>query len=298
MNLGEGVVLAIGTYLLGKNQLSIGNMYLILSYVGILNIPFYNLKFEFTQLPIVSAAMERINLIYKLKKFEKVDGIKKKLESGSIVFENVSFGYETNNIVLKDVSFSIDSGERVLISGRTGSGKSTILMLIAGLYKEDVGNITVGGYAIKEYVREAYLESIYYIFQSNPVINDSVKNNLTRYNNKLDKEEIMRVIMAAKLEDWMSKGDKKLETIISSEDVTQDEEQLIAWAAAVLAKPKILLVDEFDASIHDDTIKIIVELIENYFANTTIIFVSHKCRSTIKMQKKIFIDVGVANIVE
>lgn len=298
LNVGEGIVLAIGVYLLGKNQLTIGDMYLILSYAGILNIPFYNLKYEFTQLPIVTAAMERINSIYSMKNVERKEGSKNKVADGDIVFDNVCFGYETNNMVLKNVSFSINSGEKVLVEGRTGSGKSTILQLIAGLYEQEKGSITVGGHSIKEYRKDSYNRAVHYIFQFNPIINDTVKNNLTRYINEYDEKKVIDAIKIVKLENWMNKGNKKLETIICSEDVSQEEAQLIAWAGVLLTKPKILLVDEFDASIHDETIKIIDDLICHYLKDVTIIFVSHKFRSATKMHKKIHIDAGVVEIVD
>lgn len=290
LNVGEGVVLAIGVYLMERKQLTMGNLYLILSYVGTLNIPFYNLKYEFAQLPIVTAALERINSIYCIKSEEREDGIQNEIVDGSIVFDNVYFGYETNNMVLNGASFSIDSGEKILIEGRTGSGKSTILQLIAGLYEQNSGNIMVGGHAIKDYQKDAYNRAIYYIFQFNPIVNDTVKNNVTRFVDKYDEETVINAIKSVKLDRWMNRGDKTLHTIISSEDVTEEEAQLIAWAGVLLAKPKILLVDEFDASINDETIKIIDEIVNQYLNDVTIIFVSHKGRSTSKIQKRIHLN--------
>ncbi|MCM1222364.1 MAG: ABC transporter ATP-binding protein/permease, partial [Lachnospiraceae bacterium] len=239
-----------------------------------------------------------IKSIYRMKNEEREDGSKKEVADGDIVFDNVCFGYETNNMVLNNVSFSINSGEKVLIEGRTGSGKSTILQLIAGLYEQKKGCIKVGGHLIKEYRKDSYNRAIYYIFQFNPIINDTVKNNLTRYMNEYDEEKVMDAIKIVKLENWMNKGDKKLETVICSEDVSQEESQLIAWAGVLLAKPKILLVDEFDASIRDETIRIIDDLICHHLKDVTIIFVSHKFRSATNMHKKVHIDAGVIEIVD
>lgn len=296
LNVGEGIVLAIGFFLMKQGKLTIGNMYLILSYVGLLNVPFFNLKYEFAQLPKVLAAIERVNYIYNMEDLSVNEGTKLGVRDGKIVFENVSFSYEQSNLVLKHVNFSIHSGEKVLIEGRTGSGKSTILQLIAGLYEPQDGKIRIGGHEIKEYQIESYNQSIYYIFQSNPIINDTIMNNISRYHNQYSNEEVVAAIQAVKLENWFKQNDKTLDTEITSEDLSHDEAQLLAWAGALLAKPKILLVDEFDASISDNVLHIVDKLIEDFFAETTIIMVSHKLRSRIGIQRKMFMNAG--NIAE
>ena len=121
-------------------------------------------------------------------------------------------------------------------------------------------------------------------------------NNISRYHNQYTNQEVMTAIQAAKLENWFKQNNKTLDTVITYEDLSHDEAQLLAWAGAILAKPKILLVDEFDASINNNTLHIIDKLIERFFTETTVIMVSHKLRSSIGIQRKIFMDAG--NIAE
>jgi len=298
LNVGEGIVLAIGFFLLRRGELTIGSMYLILSYVGLLNVPFFNLKYEFAQLPKVLATLARVDELYGMEEQKTGRGTEKQVANGDVVFEDVSFGYEENRTVLENVNFTVHSGEKVLIEGRTGSGKSTVLQLIAGLYEPGEGKIKVGGHEIRDYQTEAYNRAIAYIFQSNPVINDTIKNNITRYDGRYSEAEVLEAIRAVELDQWFLRENRSLETVITAGDVSHDEAQLMAWAGALLARPKVLLVDEFDASIHEGTVRIIDRILEKHFSGTTVIMVSHKFRSSVEIQRTFLVDAGHVSEVE
>lgn len=292
LNLGEGIVLAVGLFLMDRGRFTLGELYLILSYAGILNFPFYRLKNEFTQLPLVLAAAERIRAVYRMKEPERREGTKEEPLDGSVAFAGVSFGYGPDQAVLQNVSFSVRSGEKILLEGRTGSGKSTILQLIAGLYTADAGTVLADGYPVGAYAAEARGRIVYYIFQSNPVIRDTLRNHLTRYSGRHDDAAILEAAKAAGLGDWMQKDSIDLDSVISAGDVTRDEAQLIAWAGALLERPRILLADEFDASIGSETVARIDGLIDRYLQDTTILFVSHRGRSGVKVSRRFLVEAG------
>ena len=292
LNVGEGIALLIGIYLLRKNELTIGDVYLLLSYVGLLNTPFFHLKYQFTQLPMTLSAFSRLNLIYGAEEIDDQTGTLCNFADESIKFNSVTFGYDDSNIVLKDVTFNISPHDRVLIEGRTGGGKSTILHLIAGFYKPISGNIIIGQNPIHEYQRDSYNENVYYISQFYPIVEDTLRNNLTRFNEKYKEQTIVAAIKKVHLDLWMSKKGIGLNSLVCPADFTKDEIQLLAWAGAVIASPRILLVDEFDAAISDDTIKIADQLIHTLFIDSTIIIVSHKNRSSINFHKKIYMEDG------
>ena len=292
LNVGEGLVLAVGIYLMSQEKMTIGGLYLILSYVGLLNIPFANLKYEFAELPQVLSAVGRIRDIYEWPSEGSGSGGRAWENDGSISFEQVSFGYNSENIVLDKVSFQVRPGEHVLIEGRTGSGKSTILQLIAGLYTADEGSVKVGGYAPRDYKPDSYYRGINYILQSNPVLEDTIRNNVSRYQKIYTDQQILKALKKVQLDRWVEECDEGLSTVINSRDITQDVAQLLAWAGVLLARPKVLLVDEFDGSIQDTTVQIIDEVIRQELTGTTILMVTHKHRSTIEFQKEIKIESG------
>lgn len=293
LNVGEGIVLVTGVCLMSRGSMTLGGLYLILSYVGMLNIPFASLKYEFAELPQVLSAVGRIGDIYKWPCETGKGGSRVwDNDDGSVVFEQVSFGYNPGNTVLDKVSFRAESGEHILIEGRTGSGKSTILQLIAGLYTADEGSVKVGGYAPEDYTADSYYRGISYILQSNPILEDTIRNNVSRYQDTYTDQEILAALKKVHLDRWAEESEKGLSTVINRGDISLDTAQLLAWAAVLLVRPKVLLVDEFDGNIQDAAIHIIDRVICRELTGTTIIMVTHKRRSTIEFQKEIKIESG------
>lgn len=292
LNAAEGVVLIWGIYSLQKGEITLGSIYLILSYVGLLNMPFAVLKGEFAEMPKVRAALTRISDIYDTDIEPMHTGERKRIEDGRIVFEHVRFGYLPDNVVLDDISFAADSGDHVLIEGRTGSGKSTILQLIAGFYAPWEGSICMGGRAASDYSEEAFRHSLYYILQINPVMEDTVKNNITRFDDRYTDYEVKEALSMVHMDSWLKQQEKGINTLLNPKRVSKDEAQLLAWAGAILRKPDILLVDEFDAAVHEDTVKIIDGLIDRVFQGTTIFMVTHQKRSSMKVDKRIVLEEG------
>lgn len=292
LNVGEGIALAVGIYLLEKGNMTIGEIYLILSYVGLLNMPFFCLKYEFAQMPKVLASLTRIREIYEVDSCDLSNGDLVPGKDNSVAFHNVSFRYQPDTLVLNGVSFEIAGGEHLAITGRTGSGKSTVLQLIAGFYTQEAGEILVGGRHISEYRKEEYNRFLYYILQNNPILEDTIRNNVTRYDERFSDKEICEALSKVNMREWMNRKENGLDEIMNPENTSQDEAQLLAWAGAILRKPGILLVDEFDAVIHEDTIKVINQIVLHELKETTVILVTHQNRSDIHIHENIVIENG------
>lgn len=300
INIGEGVTLAVGIWLFYQNKISLGEVYSIISYVGYLNTPFLYLKYEFAEMPKIIAAIKRVGELLKNKESQIHYGMqilqKNKTE---IEFKNVSFSYVPNNWVLNNISFSIHTGEHILISGRTGSGKSTILQLLAKFYEPLQGTIKINKIDLKEYQRESYYKGISYIMQNIPILEDTIRNNIVRYSNKYSDNEIKEALDKVGLLAWLKLKENGLDTVINNNLISYDEAQLLGWTNILLDLPQIILVDEFDAIIKQNTIEKIDNLINTYLKNITIIFVSHQTRSDIKYDKIIYISNGkIINIKE
>lgn len=292
LNVGEGIALAFGIYLLRKGNMTIGEIYLILSYVVLLNMPFFSLKYEFAQMPKVLTSLTRINDFYEMDHSDLSNGDLVPGKDNSVAFYNVSFRYQPDTLVLNGVSFEIASGEHLAITGRTGSGKSTVLQLIAGFYTQEAGEILVGGRHISEYRKEEYNRFLYYILQNNPILEDTVRNNVTRYDERFSDKEICEALSKVNMREWLDRKENGLDEIMNPENTSQDEAQLLAWAGAILRKPGILLVDEFDAVIHEDTIKVINQIVLHELNETTIVLVTHQNRSDIHIHASIVMENG------
>ena len=296
LNAAEAFVFFLGIYLIGTGRMTLGGLYLILSYAELLNTPFLYLKQEFANMPKVIAALRRIREVYEGK---KTDGEEKAREPGlsvpednSIRFEGVSFGYRADAPVLREASFRIPGGSRVQIEGRTGSGKSTILQLVAGFCRPQAGTVRIGGRAISEYEENSFRQFLFYIQQSPPVLEDTVRNQLTGFDERFSDREIREALKKTGLAAWVDSLPQGLEERLKPAEVTADTAQLLAWTAAVLRKPGILLADEFDALIGEKTLSVIDGLMEREFAGTTILLVTHRKRSGIKADIRLTVDDG------
>lgn len=296
LNAAEAFVFFLGIYLIGTGRMTLGGLYLILSYAELLNTPFLYLKQEFANMPKVIAALRRIREVYEGK---KTDGEEKAREPGlsvpednSIRFEGVSFGYRADAPVLREASFRIPGGSRVQIEGRTGSGKSTILQLVAGFCRPQAGTVRIGGRAISEYEENSFRHFLFYIQQSPPVLEDTVRNQLTGFDERFSDREIREALKKTGLSAWVDSLPQRLEERLRPAEVTADTAQLLAWTAAVLRKPGILLADEFDALIGEKTLSVIDGLMEREFAGTTILLVTHRKRSGIKADIRLTVDDG------
>ena len=296
LNAAEAFVFFLGIYLIGTGRMTLGGLYLILSYAELLNTPFLYLKQEFSNMPSLIAALRRIREIYD---GEKTDGEEKAREPGlsvpqdnSIRFEGVSFGYRADAPVLREASFRIPGGSRVQIEGRTGSGKSTILQLVAGFCRPQAGTVRIGGRAISEYEENSFRHFLFYIQQSPPVLEDTVRNQLTGFDERFSDREIREALKKTGLSAWVDSLPQRLEERLRPAEVTADTAQLLAWTAAVLRKPGILLADEFDALIGEKTLSVIDGLMEREFAGTTILLVTHRKRSGIKADIRLTVDDG------
>ena len=296
LNAAEAFVFFLGIYLIGTGRMTLGGLYLILSYVELLNTPFLYLKQEFSNMPKVIAALRRIREVYEGK---KTDGEEKAREPGlsvpednSIRFEGVSFGYRADAPVLREASFRIPGGSRVQIEGRTGSGKSTILQLVAGFCRPQAGTVRIGGRATSEYEENSFRHFLFYIQQSPPVLEDTVRNQLTGFDERFSDREIREALKKTGLAAWVDSLPQRLEERLRPAEVTADTAQLLAWTAAVLRKPGILLADEFDALIGEKTLSVIDGLMEREFAGTTILLVTHRKRSGIKADIRLTVDDG------
>ena len=296
LNAAEAFVFFLGIYLIGTGRMTLGGLYLILSYAELLNTPFLYLKQEFANMPKVIAALRRIREVYEGK---KTDGEEKAREPGlsvpednSIRFEGVSFGYRADAPVLREASFRIPGGSRVQIEGRTGSGKSTILQLVAGFCRPQAGTVRIGGRATSEYEENSFRHFLFYIQQLPPVLEDTVRNQLTGFDERFSDREIREALKKTGLAAWVDSLPQRLEERLRPAEVTADTAQLLAWTAAVLRKPGILLADEFDALIGEKTLSVIDGLMEREFAGTTILLVTHRKRSGIKADIRLTVDDG------
>ncbi|MEW8957220.1 ABC transporter ATP-binding protein [Clostridium sp.] len=207
----------------------------------------------------------------------------------SIKFNNVSFSYE-NNQVLKDVNFSINKGEKYLVVGPSGGGKSTLLKLLRKYFIPNNGQILIDGQNLKDIKKESYFNNISNVEQQVFLFEDTLRNNITLYKD-YSEEEIVNAMEKAGLRDFLKGLPEGLDTIIfdNGKNISGGEKSRVAIARGLLRKTDIIFLDEAFASLDPSVAKEIENTLLN-LEGITIINVSHVIfEETKKRYNKVFV---------
>lgn len=276
LNLGEIGGIGIGAYLFLHNNMPLSKVYVIVSYIGLINAPFMELRYQFEELQRISAAINRTNELFKRKSSITYGENEVDVEKGvSVSIENLSFAYDDNKI-LNNININIDKGEVVGIVGRTGSGKTTLMNLITKLYENNDGYIRFNGVDIKSISKKSYENIVYSVSQNVCIFHATLRENISLFSNRYSDLDIINALKLCSLYEWYSMKEKGLSTIIDKSDLSVGEAQLISLARAVLAKPKIFVFDEITAYIDSNTEQKIMKTLAEIIPNKTVFMVLHK----------------------
>ena len=209
---------------------------------------------------------------------------------GKIEFKNVWFAYEKDQWILKDVSFTINPRETCAFVGATGAGKTTILQLIVRNYEIQKGDIYIDGINIKNIKIDSLRKTIGQMLQDVFLFTGSIRTNITLHDESYSDEEIMEVCKYVNADSFIDKTEKGLdeEIIERGENFSQGQRQLLSFARTVLAKPKILILDEATANIDTETEVLIQESLEKIKNIGTMLVVAHRL-STIQKADQIIV---------
>lgn len=276
LNLGEIGGIGIGAYLFLHNNMPLSKVYVIVSYIGLINAPFMELRYQFEELQRISAAINRTNELFKRKSSITYGQNEVDIEKGvSVSIVNLSFGYDDNKI-LNNINLNIDKGEVVGIVGRTGSGKTTLMNLITKLYENNDGYIRFNGVDIKSISKKSYENIVYSVSQNVCIFHATLRENISLFSNRYSDLDIINALKLSGLYEWYSVKEKGLNTIIDKSDLSVGEAQLISLTRAVLAQPKIFVFDEITAYIDRNTEQKIMKTLAKIIPNKTVFMVLHK----------------------
>ena len=214
---------------------------------------------------------------------------------GKIEFKNVTFTYEDTEITaLKNISFTINEGETVAILGKTGSGKSTILDLIARLYDVTSGEILIDDIPIKQLNIDSLRKSIGAVPQDAFLFSDSIKNNIKFGKENATEEEVMEAAKNAVVHQNISGFQKGYETVLGERGITLSggQKQRVSIARALLKKPEVYLFDDCLSAVDTETEEEILNNLKNASKNRTTLIVSHRVSSAKNADKVLVLSNG------
>jgi len=295
--LGSAAIYLIGVSWIGKESITVGALIAFTSYISRFWAPISNLGNFYNQIINAMAYLERIfETIDEKLIVENLPGaVEMPVIKGDVEFRNVSFKYEENgNTILDNVSFKVNKGDTIALVGPTGAGKTTTINLISRFYDVTEGNVLIDGIDIKTVTLESLRKQMGVMLQDTFIFSGTIMDNI-RYG-KLDAtdEEVMEAAKAVKAHDFIIKLQDGYYTQVNERGsrLSVGQRQLISFARALLADPKILILDEATSSIDTETERAIQEGLERLLEGRTSFIIAHRL-STIKNATKImYIDNG------
>ncbi|MBX7050448.1 MAG: ABC transporter ATP-binding protein/permease [Flavobacteriales bacterium] len=245
-------------------------------------------NFNVLQMGVVNA--ERVFKLLDTPEQQVDEGKLKKIDQGGIEFRNVSFGYTPEQDVLHDISMEIRPGEMIAFVGATGSGKTTLAALINRFYDTDRGEILIDNQRIREYSLEALRGNIGLVSQDVFLLNDSIFNNITLYDDRISREEVVEASKKIGTHDFIMKlpGNYDYNVRERGGMLSTGQRQLISFIRAYVQNTKILILDEATSSVDTQTESLIQFATESITKDRTSIVIAHRL-STVRRANKIIV---------
>ena len=283
--LGYVGIAILGGYLAINKAIGVGDIQAFIQYVRNFTQPISQVAQVANMLQSTAAASERIFEFLDEEEEDQVvenpvhiDGLK-----GSVEFKNVHFGYNPNKIIINDFTAKVKPGQKVAIVGPTGAGKTTMIKLLMRFYDVNSGAILVDGHNVKDFNRTELRDMFGMVLQDTWLFNGSIKENI-RYG-KLDAtdEQVVEAAKAAHIDHFIRTlpGGYNMELNEEASNVSQGQKQLLTIARAILADPKILILDEATSSVDTRTEVLIQKAMDNLMKGRTSFVIAHRL-STIK----------------
>jgi ABC-type bacteriocin/lantibiotic exporter with double-glycine peptidase domain len=196
---------------------------------------------------------------------------------GAIVYNNLSFSYDDFKMILTDVNLNIKSGERVLIIGKSGGGKSTLLKLLMNYYDVGYNKIFIDGIDLKNYNIKNLRDNICYISQNEKLLTDSIYNNII-FDRNINYNNFLKVTAFTKIDDFIIKDRLGYDFLLEENgfNISGGQRQRIILARGLLKGGNIILLDEALSEMDSNLERTILKNLFNYYKNKTFIVVSHR----------------------
>ncbi len=265
--------------------LTIGNIQSMLQYSKKFTRPINEIANQYANILTALAGAERIFEI--MDSADEIDEGTSEISvcdiNGNIEFKNIDFSYEKGEQVLKDFNLSVKSGQKIAIVGATGSGKTTVVNLLTRFYEVDRGAILIDGTDIRDIPKDTLRHSIAIVLQDTVLFSDTIRNNIKYGREGATDEEMQRAAEHAKADIFIERLPDGYDSVLaeSGSNLSQGQRQLLSIARAVLADPKILILDEATSSVDTRTEMHIQQAMVALMKNRTSLIIAHRL-STIR----------------
>jgi subfamily B ATP-binding cassette protein MsbA len=294
-----GIVSAIVMYIGGRQMLagtiSLGDFFKYTAFLALLVAPVFQIVNIGTQLSEALAGLDRTREVLNEMREDRDPRRTAKLGEirGRVEFENVSFAYEKDKPVLREVSFVAEPGTVTALVGSSGSGKSTIIGLITAFHSPNEGTVWMDGKDLSTVDIATYRTQLGVVLQESFLFDGSIRENVEFARPGATLEEVMEACRIANVNEFVEKFPDKYDTIVGERGVklSGGQRQRVSIARAILANPRILILDEATSSLDSESEALIQEGLKFLMAGRTTFVIAHRL-STIRRADQILVVEG------
>jgi ABC-type multidrug transport system fused ATPase/permease subunit len=290
------ILAVVGGYVLYRSgSVSIGTVYLLISYFGLLEEPIWAMSRQVEGLQTIGACVQRLADLEAVRPGIR-DGEKREMsgEPLGLAFEGVSYSFNDRDPVLADVSFALGSGKVLGLLGRTGSGKTTLARLVFRLYDPTEGRILIDEDDLRRLKLHALRGRVALVTQDVQLFRATLRENLTFFDTSVADERILAALEDLALKDWFETLPDGLDTGIGSggHSLSAGEAQLVAFARVFLREAGLVILDEASSRLDPATERRVERALDKLLHNRTAIVIAHRLRTVHRADEILILDEG------
>ena len=296
----SAIVMYISAHRILAGTMTAGMFFMYSAFLAMLVAPVFQIVAIGTQLTEAITGLERTREILNLRPEDEDEGRNNTIGRlvGQVVFENVDFSYEAGKQILFDIDFESLPGTVTALVGPSGAGKSTIIGLIAAFYKPERGRILVDGIDLATIKLSSYRTQLGVVLQDTFLFDGTIRENVAFARPEASEDEILAACRIARVDEFAESFEKKYDTVVGERGVklSGGQKQRVSIARAILADPRILILDEATSSLDSESEALIQEGLRYLMRGRTTFVIAHRL-STIRRAEQILV-VEAGRIIE
>ncbi len=296
LGLASAGIMGIGGYMIIQGKLTFGDFIAFTLYLGFMIAPIVQMSNIGSQLTEAFAGLDRTQEIMNMA--PENDDVARTIQlpsiKGYIKFEDVTFSYEHGKEVVKGISFDAPSGSVTALVGTSGSGKTTIASLAASFITPDSGTITIDGIDLSKITLSEYRKNLGVVLQDDFLFEGTIRENILFARPQAGEENLAKAVSAAYVNEFTDRFELGLDTVIGERGIklSGGQRQRIAIARAILADPKIILLDEATSSLDTESEALIQQSLNELMKGRTTFVIAHRLSTIRKASQILVIEAG------
>ena len=296
----SALIMFLGARQIVAGHMTLGTFVTYTIFLGLLVAPVFQIVMIGTQITEALAGLERTREVLRERPEDDDPARSLRIDhiSGEVVFENVSFAYEAGKTILSDLSFRSAPGTVTALVGPSGSGKSTMIGLVAAFYTPSSGRVLVDGIDLAKVRLDSYRSHLGVVLQETFLFDGTIRENVAFSCPDADEEHILAACRIARVDEFAETFEKKYDTVVGERGVklSGGQRQRVSIARAILADPRILILDEATSSLDSESEAMIQEGLSYLMRGRTTFVIAHRL-STIRRADQILV-VEAGHIIE